>query len=71
MKEEREEERELAPQDAPRVFWLVVFFFLELLLAEWFEELELKLRFDRRPDDPAERDEFKLISMEKACSGSC
>lgn len=58
-KEEREEERELAPQETPRVFWLVLFVFLLLLLLEL---LELKLRLDFWPDELAERDEFKLIS---------
>lgn len=58
----RNEERELAPQATPRVFWLASFFcFLVLVLERDVEEPESKLRLDLWPE---ERDESKLIVEE-------
>lgn len=57
--ERKEEERELAPQATPRVFWFVFFFLLALLVLE---ELELRILFDLEPEF-ADRDESKLIFL--------
>lgn len=59
-----EEERELAPQAMPRVFWW------DFLEKVWMEELESRLFFLLLPfpcEVEEEREESKLISAEKLC----
>lgn len=62
-REEREEERELAPQEAPRVFWFVVVlaFFLVSPLPDERLERELRLRLGLWPEDPPERGKSDLM----------
>lgn len=70
MREEREDELELAPHATPRVFWSIRFFLLAPLLEGLDGEELSRIRLDLWAEELAERDEPEFIAPVEAKSAT-